>query len=175
MYVGAGNVAMPYKAADYGHFLYRYLAASAERRGMAQLYVIGRVTADFELKTSFKKQTPYVRFGLAEQIGYGEYSKTQYLQVWAWGEDAKHLAKAKVKKGSLIWISGALELEEYIIQDGSKTDKRLKVILDRWGYIPADKPKRDYSLPNSVEPDTKEPHSISPDGVIDGEREELPE
>jgi len=139
---------------------------------MSQSITIGRVTADFELQTS-AKQNCYVRFGLAEKIGYGESSRTQYLQVWAWGDDAKHLIKGKVKKGSLIWVSGQLEQEEFTKQDGVTTDKRLKVILDNWGYIPVGKPKQDDAQPDD-EPEPEEP-SYPPSGEIDGDREVLPD
>ena len=51
-----------------GTFLYRYFSRKAERRRMAQVNVIGRITADLELKTS-EKSNPYVRFDIAENIG----------------------------------------------------------------------------------------------------------
>lgn len=105
---------------------------------MAQVVILGRVTADLELQTSAKMNS-YVRFSLAENIGYGETSRAQYYQVWAWGNDAKHLIKRKVKQGSLIWVSGSIELEEYIKQDGETKDKRLKVKLDNWDYVPLGK------------------------------------
>jgi single-stranded DNA-binding protein len=138
---------------------------------MAQSYTIGRVTADFELQTS-ANMNPYVRFSLAEHIGYGESARTQYLQVWAWGEDAKRLIKGKVKKGSLLWVSGQLELEEFVKQDGTTADKRLKVTLDNWGYIPAGKPKE----AGSAQPDDESPPPMSePIAEIDGDRDTLPE
>lgn len=43
---------------------------------MAQTYVIGRVTADLELKTSINRH-PYVRFDIAENIGGKEHRRTQ--------------------------------------------------------------------------------------------------
>ena len=91
---------------------------------MAQTYVIGRVTADLELKTSINKH-PYVRFDIAENIGSKEHRRTQYLQICAMGDDAERLVRARVKKGSLIWVSGSLELEVYTRRDGVTTDKRL--------------------------------------------------
>lgn len=68
---------------------------------MAQVNVIGRITADLELKTS-EKSNPYVRFDIAENIGSRQTLHTQYFQVCAWGEDANRLMKAHAKKGSLI-------------------------------------------------------------------------
>ena len=143
---------------------------------MSQLYTIGRVTADFELQTS-TNMNPYVRFSLIEKIGYGDSVRNQYLQVWAWGSNAKHLMKGKVKKGSLIWVSGSLELEEYTKKDGYTKDKRLKVILNNWGYVPLSKPKNG-EIESSVQSDEDvpevTPQTSLPDGEIDGEREPLP-
>ena len=73
---------------------------------MAQVNVIGRITADLELKTS-EKSNPYVRFDIAENIGSRQTLHTQYFQVCAWGEDANRLMKAHAKKGSLINECGA--------------------------------------------------------------------
>lgn len=82
------------------HFLYRYFSREAERRRMAQVNVIGRITADLELKTS-EKSNPYVRFDIAENIGSRQTLHTQYFQVCAWGEDANRLMKAHAKKVAL--------------------------------------------------------------------------
>ena len=68
---------------------------------MAQTYVIGRVTADLELKTSINRH-PYVRFDIAENIGGKEHRRTQYLQICAMGDDAERLVRARVKKGVLL-------------------------------------------------------------------------
>lgn len=143
---------------------------------MSLSFTIGRVTADFELQTS-TNGVPYVRFGIAETLGYGETARTQYLQVWAWREDAARLIKRKVKKGSLIWVSGSLEMESYQKRDGNTTDKRLKVTLDNWDFIPGGKASAGRT-------DTEDPHAGSspaalqsralPGGEIDGDREHLP-
>lgn len=50
---------------------------------MAQVNVIGRITADLELKTS-EKSNPYVRFDIAENIGSRQALHTQYFQVCAY-------------------------------------------------------------------------------------------
>ncbi len=142
---------------------------------MSQLFTVGRVTADLELQTSTNRNN-YVRFGLAETIGYGEFARSQYLQVWAWGDDAKYLIKGKVKRGSLIWVTGSLELEEFTKQDGITTDKRLKLTLDNWGYIPVGKPKQGDALPTpDDEPKIDQPSDLPSDGEIDGDREQLPD
>ena len=135
---------------------------------------IGRVTADLELKTS-QNMNPYVRFSLAEDVGFGESRTTQFPQVWARGENAKHLIKGNVKKGSLIWVSGPITLEEFTKRDGSP-DKRLKITLENWGYTPIGKPKSiDSDPPRDEDPGADDPSYSAPAEEIDGERQELPE
>lgn len=141
---------------------------------MAQVFVIGRVTADLEPQTS-ARQSSYIRFDLAENIGYGETARAQFYQVWAWDNLVQRLIKRKVKKGSLIWISGTQELEEYTKADGKTIDKRLKVRLSNWDYIPGGKGKPDAGG-EQVSPDATG-HStppIPPARGIDGDRDELP-
>lgn len=88
---------------------------------MAQVNVIGRITADLELKTS-EKSNPYVRFDIAENIGSRQTLHTQYFQVCAWGEDANRLMKAHAKKGSLIGL-------RQFIPDGDKPDHIVPVTV----------------------------------------------
>lgn len=142
---------------------------------MSQSYTIGHVTADFELQSSVK-DIPYVRFSLAENLGYGEHARTQYLQVWAWREDATRLIKRKVKKGSLIWVSGSLELETYQKRDAKTNDKRLKVTLDNWGFVLGGKastsPPAEATHVSNAHDDAAQ---ALPDSEIDGDREPLPD
>ena len=133
---------------------------------MAKLMCIGRVTADLELRESARKES-YIRFSLAENLGYGETAHTQYYQVWAWGHLAKNLVNRKVRKGSLIWVSGSLELEDYTKKDQVTHDKRLKLKLDDWNYVPASHSKTESGIPRS--------EYTGPMGTVDGEREALPE
>lgn len=138
---------------------------------MAQVYVIGRITADLEMKTS-SNGNPYVRFDIAETIGIKEDSHSQFFQVCAWADDAKRLTKAHAKKGSLIWISGALELEAFTKKDGKSKDKRMKILLDNWGFIPVGKSKGLQSSKEQIVPDAS---GLSQAPEIDGDREPLPE
>ena len=135
---------------------------------MVQTYVIGRVTADLELKTSIHNH-PYVRFDIAESIGGKERSRTQYLQICAMGDDATRLIRARVKKGSFIWVSGSLELEVFSRKD-STTDKRLKILLDNWGFVPIGNPKIPTGISDTASPEI--PAATAAE--IDGDREPLP-
>ena len=130
---------------------------------MSQLYCAGRVTSELELKTS-AKQVPYVCFPIAERVGYGKTAHTQYITVWAWGAMARQLAGG-VGKGSVLWVSGSLELEEYAKKDGVTRDKRLKLKLKDWGFAPTQRPQ---ARPGQDQ-------SIPPPDIVDGEREDLPE
>ncbi|MBQ2858002.1 MAG: single-stranded DNA-binding protein [Bacteroidaceae bacterium] len=137
---------------------------------MAQVYVIGRITNELELKHG-QNENSYVRFSFAENIGSKDRARTQYYQVWAWGEDAERLIKAGVKKGSLIFIAGAIELETYTKQDGFTVDKRLKVSLNDWGFVPFGNGRANNSLHN------KRSSADAPlrTATINGDKDTLPE
>lgn len=132
---------------------------------MAQASSIGRVTSDLELKTSVKK-VPYLRFSVAERIGYGASAHTQYIQVWAWGSMTRQLMDAGVRKGSLLWVSGFLELEEYTRKDGVTRDKRLKLKLKDWEFVSA--AQRQDKTPHPTK-------DIPAPEIINGDLEPLPE
>ena len=132
---------------------------------MSQLYCTGRVVSELELKTS-QKSVPYLCFPIAERVGYGRTAHTQYISVWAWGAMARQLISDGVGKGSALWVSGSLELEEYVKKDGVTRDKRLKLKLKDWGFAPAG--QRQEHRPGQAK-------DLPPPGIIDGERENLPE
>lgn len=137
---------------------------------MAQVYVIGRITNELELKHG-QNENSYVRFSFAENIGSNDRARTQYYQVWAWGEDAERLMKAGVKKGSLIFIAGAIELEIYTKQDGFTIDKRLKVSLNDWGFVPFGNGRANNSLHNKRSSADVPPRTAT----INGDKDILPE
>ena len=132
---------------------------------MSQLYCTGRVVSELELKTS-QKSVPYVCFPIAERVGYGRTAHTQYISVWAWGAMARQLVSDGVGKGSALWVSGSLELEEYTKKDGVTHDKRLKLKLKDWGFTPAG--QRQERRPGQIK-------DLPSPGIVDGEREDLPE
>ena len=138
---------------------------------MAQTTVIGRVTADLELKESVNKN-PYIQFCLAENIGHGETARTQYFEVWAYRDLAHQLLRAGVRKGSLVWLSGPLELVSYTRRDGKTKDKKLKLTLKDWGYA-SGRSGKVTSRTNGADKAPEDPPSLAE--VINGEREALPE
>ena len=133
---------------------------------MSQIYTVGRVTADLEIKTS-ANGNPYVRFNIAERIGSKDCPRMQYLQVWVWGDTVAALCRAGIRKGSRIWLIGSPELETYTRKDGITMDKRLKVIMDRWGFASSEHTGTDR-FPVQT-------HLLTPVLEINGDTEELPE
>lgn len=137
---------------------------------MAQVHVIGRITADLELKYT-QQRKPYLRFDFAENIGSGDRARVQYYQVWAWGEDAMRLFNAKVRKGSHLWITGSLELESFAKHDGRIPDKRMKVMLNDWSFLQLSSSGNLTALQQKNTACSTVPVC----GELDGDRENLPE
>ena len=138
---------------------------AGRRDSTVTAFSVGQVQSDPELKTS-AKDNPYLRLTLMERIGFGEYARTQYIQVWAWGALARQLYDAGVRKGSQIWVSGSLELTDYVKKDGVTHDKALKLKLRDWGPAGSE---------NTADQAFSWPSDLGTAGVIDGDRESLPD
>lgn len=132
---------------------------------MAQVFVLGRVGDDLELKTS-QRDTEYVCFHLRERLSNG---LPQQYQVWAWGEDALRLKRRRVKRGSMIWLSGSLFLADCTINRGQAPVKVLKVALADWGFLPTAQKADGPPIPAN-----KESPPDPPVRVLDGDRDPLP-
>ena len=148
---------------------------------MAQIVVFGRVM--HELVGQSKQQ--YVCFDLMERSGN---TPPDYYQVWARGDDVTRLMRLKVKKGSMIWLTGSQKLVDVRQKDGT-TVKKLKIWLTDFGFLPGQSSKKiwltDFGfLPGQSskaksesgqhDPDDAAPVP-SPPEVMNGDREPLPE
>ena len=139
---------------------------------MSQLFTMGRVISDPELKTSPKK-TPYTNFLFVERVGKGEYTHDQYIMVYAKEPLASQLINAGVKTKSLVWLTGALELAEFTKKSDGANEKGLRLMLKDWGYLPFRKWQTNEPQPTTNEFETGETygdHAM----VINGDRENLP-
>ena len=134
---------------------------------MAQIQIIGYVDTDLQLKQS-QKETAYVCFSIKEHLGKGRW---QTYQVWAWGNLAARMERLGVKEGSLIWLTGSLELVDCTVKQGKEKTKLLKVYSSDFGFIPRRKTERQDADKGTAAP--VEPDPI-PD-VLDGDRMQLPE
>ena len=139
---------------------------------MSDLRSSGWVTQELEFRRS-QKNALYVRFTLVEQIGYGEASRKQYYEVWAWEKTAQSLRDQKIGKGAHIWVRGFLELVDYVRKDGKTRDKKLKLRLREW-RLWAPENKAGSPLPEKAEGVRAYPDP-GPVPVLDGDREPLPE
>ena len=141
---------------------------TCRKAGRRSFYItafsVGRLVSDPELKTSAKNKR-YLRLILEEQTGYGEYVRTQQVEVWAWNALVEQLRKAHVGSGSLIWVFGSLELADYKRKDGITRDKSLKLFLKQWGFA--------GSRITAGKAFTK-PDDFGSAEVVDGDRESLP-
>lgn len=104
----------------------------------AQITMAGRVTQDVELRTNPRTSTPYLRASLAVNEGYGEHTHTSFYQCWFEGEEATRASKAGVRKGSLLFVSGAVSIVDTQRKDGTPVTIA-KVSRCRWDYIPTGK------------------------------------
>lgn len=79
----------------------------------------GRLTADAEVKLIGAKQTPCCEFTIANNTGFGQYAKTSYFSVQLWGQSGTNLQQY-LKKGQPVAISGSLEQNNWVDQNGQK-------------------------------------------------------
>ena len=104
----------------------------------------GRVTADLEPQKS-KNGTNYLKFNVAVNRGYEEKQKPVFMPCVLFGEkQIQRMVNAKVKKGSLIFIVGDFDVEEYEKKDGTKGTAN-KITLYDWNYVSSGKPKNETS------------------------------
>jgi len=76
---------------------------------------------------------------VAVNKGFGEQEHANFYQCILFGKAAERLSKAGVKKGSLLFITGDLDLVEYTRKaDGSK-GMIPKINVYEWSYVPTGK------------------------------------
>lgn len=132
---------------------------------MAQINVVGYVVQDIVPKQS-QKGTAYVHFFMKENMGN---SRNQSYLVWCGENTLPKLQRLKIKKGSLIWVTGSLELIDNNAKDGQDTTKMLKIYCNDLGII------RVNPMSNSSA-ESRNAESASP-GLpveLDGDRNQLP-
>lgn len=141
---------------------------------MLQVSAIGRLTADVELKNGNSKN--FVGFNLAVNTGYGDNATTEFLQCILFDTAAERFVKAGVKKGSLIWLNGKLQLRTFTRKDKTE-DKCMNVQVADWGYIPTGGNKEKSELPagsNTKAADKAEKNFTHFDETAIDDDEELP-
>lgn len=133
---------------------------------MAQINVIGYVTQDIILKQS-RGGNAYAHFILKEYISKNRY---QTYQVWIWENTLPKLKRFQIKKGSLIWITGSLELVDYNATNRQEKIQILRINCNDLGVIRV-------NLAENVATESMTAES-TPEGLpveLDGDRNQLPE
>ncbi len=133
---------------------------------MAQITVFGSVSEDLILKRS-QRNIAYVSFHLRELLGKGRF---QTFEVWVWGSDADRIMRLGMNKGSLIWVSGSMELVDSTQQNGKERTKILKVYCKDFGYLPRLKCADQIAQQGITDAD-----SVPVPKELDGDRMPLPE
>ena len=112
----------------------------------------GRVTADLEPQNS-QNGTPYVQFYVAVNKGYVEHQHPNFYQCVLFGKAVERAINAGVQKGSLLFITGDLDLVEYTRKSDGHKGTIPKITVYEWNYIPTGK-KTDDAGTAAVEAET---------------------
>lgn len=80
---------------------------------------IGRVTRDAELTTVGAKNTSLVKWGIANNTGFGQYEKTNFFNCQMWGKQGEAI-RQYLTKGKQICVTGQLEDTTWTSDDGTK-------------------------------------------------------
>lgn len=114
----------------------------------------GRVTADLEPQNS-QNGTPYVQFYVAVNNGYGEHQHPNFYQCVLFGKAVERAINAGVQKGSLLFITGDLDLVEYTRKSDGHKGTIPKITVYEWNYIPTGKKTDDAGTGNPESSDSE--------------------
>ena len=139
----------------------------------------GRLTADPVLQA--RNDRAFVHCSIATEDGYGDNKHTNFFRLTAFQKIAEGLVKGGVKKGSYIWIKGALRQSVYE-KDGERRYD-VGIILHTWGYC-GYKDKADDGQPEKAAvppaakaadaPPTQDPFAGLDLDAMDGTDDDLP-
>lgn len=115
------------------------------------LFFTGRLSKDAQVKT-LPSGKVVTELDVANNVGFGDYAKTNWLKVKIWGERGANAAPI-FKKGCLVGGSGELTTEEYDTKDGTH---RTNLIVTVNGLQLLSKPKSDTSEPMPEAPEEVE-------------------
>ena len=110
--------------------------------------ITGRLTKDTELKTTQNGKS-VTTFTVANDTGYGEYKRTNFINVVAWGKTAEFVANY-FKKGSSIGLCGEIQIRDYE-KDGRKV--YITEIVAKEVHFIESKKNDDTTPAEDIEPD----------------------
>lgn len=99
---------------------------------MNKVFLIGRLTADAELRTTTSGKS-VTTFSLAVNDGFGEKQKAYFFNVIVWGKGAEAVANY-THKGSKVAVTGKLTSRSYDDKNGNKRTA-IEVVADMMGGV----------------------------------------
>jgi len=117
---------------------------------MTSISIICRPTRDPELKST-PSGVIFTTLDVAVTKGFGEKEHPNYFRAICKNDMAQRVINAGVKKGSLIYITGDLDLRPYPKKDGTQGISNDINVFD-WGYVNTGKPKSDENSHNGTAP-----------------------
>ena len=106
---------------------------------MTSITLICRPTRDPELKSS-PSGVIFTTLDVAVTKGFGDKEHPNYFRAYCKNDMAQRVINAGVKKGSLIYITGDLDIRPFTRKDGSTGTANEITVFD-WGYVNTGKPK----------------------------------
>ena len=106
---------------------------------MTSITLICRPTKDPELKSS-PSGVIFTTLDVAVTKGFGDKEHPNYFRAYCKNDMAQRVINAGVKKGSLIYITGDLDIRPFTRKDGSTGTANEITVFD-WGYVNTGKPK----------------------------------
>jgi single-strand DNA-binding protein len=82
----------------------------------------GRLTKDAVVKTVGSNSTQLAEFDIANNTGFGEYTKTNYITCTFWGKRAVSVAPY-LKKGTQAAVTGEVSTQTWTGKDGQEHTK----------------------------------------------------
>ena len=110
---------------------------------MTSITLICRPTKDPELKSS-PSGVIFTTLDVAVTKGFGDKEHPNYFRAYCKNDMAQRVINAGVKKGSLIYITGDLDIRPFTRKDGSTGTANEITVFD-WGYVNTGKPKSEDS------------------------------
>lgn len=108
---------------------------------MTSITLICRPTRDPELRSS-PSGVMFTTLDVAVTKGFGDKEHPNYFRAYCKNDMAQRVINAGVKKGSLIYITGDLDIRPFTRKDGSTGTANEITVFD-WGYVNTGKPKSD--------------------------------
>jgi single-strand DNA-binding protein len=131
--------------------------------------ITGRLTADAELKST-QNGKMVTSFTIANDTGWGDNKKTNFIPCVAWNKQAENICKY-FAKGDPILVRGQLQMRNYTTNDGSKRTA-YEILVDGFDFIGG---KKDSEQKTEASPSyTPTPYTDIPQFEEIDTEEELP-